>query len=69
MDMYLSNVEFDEKSKRVLVTVSYGEQQPDATWDRAKASVFIPWADSYEEIKRAAFEKAKAFLLRAASVR
>lgn len=62
MEIKLSNVEYQEEEKRISVTVSYGEQQPNGTWNRAKAAVFIDWADSYEEVKRLAFEKAKAFL-------
>ncbi|HEU4712021.1 MAG TPA: hypothetical protein VFS76_10675 [Pyrinomonadaceae bacterium] len=62
MEITISHVEYQEPEKRILVTVSYGEQQPNGTWHRAKVAVFIDWADSYEEIKRQATEKAKAFL-------
>jgi uncharacterized protein with ATP-grasp and redox domains len=62
MDTTISNVEYQESEKRILVTVSYGEQQPNGTWHRAKVAIFIDWTDSYEEIKRKATEKAKAFL-------
>jgi hypothetical protein len=69
MDITISNVEYQESEKRILVTVAYGEQQPSGVWHRAKVSIFIDWADSYEEIKRQALEKAKAFLLHCASDR
>jgi hypothetical protein len=69
MEVEISHVEFQEEHDRILVTVSYGEEQPDETWNRATAAVFIPWFDSYEEIKRVALEKAKEFLLHAASDR
>ena len=62
MDTTISNVEYQEPEKRILVTVSYGEVQRNGTWHRAKVSVFIDWTDSYEEIKRQAIEKSKAFL-------
>jgi uncharacterized protein with ATP-grasp and redox domains len=62
MEPTISNVEYQEEYKRILVTVSYAEQQPDETWQRAKVTIFIEWTDSYEEIKRRATEKAKAFL-------
>jgi hypothetical protein len=62
MESIISNVEYQEPDRRILVTVSYGEQQPGGTWHRAKVTVFIDWTDTYEEIKRQATEKAKAFL-------
>jgi len=43
MDTTISNVEYQEPEKRILVTVSYGEVQRNGTWHRAKVSVFIDW--------------------------
>jgi hypothetical protein len=68
MDTELLHVEFQEKEKRILVTVSYRERVGEV-WNSANASVFIDWTDSYTEMKRLALEKAKAFLQRVVSAR
>lgn len=67
MEIELSKVWFQEEEQRIVVTVSYGEEQPNGVWNRAQASVFLDWIDSYAEIKRQALEKAKTFLMHAAS--
>lgn len=69
MDIELTKIWFQEEEKRVLATVSYREQQPSGVWNSAKVEVFLDWIDSHAEIKRQALEKAKAFLLHAASGR
>jgi hypothetical protein len=69
MDVELAKVWFQEEQKRVLATVSYREQQPSGAWNSATVEIFLDWIDSHAEIKRQAFEKAKAFLLHAASDR
>ena len=68
MKVKLRHVEYQEKEKRILATISFSEKGDD-TWESAQIAVFIPWTDSYEEIKRLSIEKAKAFALRAASAR
>lgn len=67
MEIEIFRVEYQEEYKRILVTVSYGEEQPDGCWNRARAEIFIDWIDSYAELKARALEKAQAFLLHVAS--
>lgn len=68
MDVELSKVEFQEDYKRIFVTVTYTEEVGEVNHS-ARVGVFIDWTDSYAEIKPLALEKARAFLLLAASDR
>jgi hypothetical protein len=67
MDVELREVEYQEERHRIVATVAYGEEQPDGSWNRAEASIFLDWTDSYEELKRNALAATKDFLARAAA--
>lgn len=67
MKIELSKVWHQEEERRIVTTVVYSEEQPDGTWNSLKLDVFIPWTDSYAEMKRQALEKAKEFLAHCAS--
>lgn len=67
MEIEISKVWYQEEQKRVMVTVTYSEEQPSEVTFSANVTIFIDWTDSYAEIKRQALEKAKAFLLLASS--
>lgn len=69
MEIELEKVWFQEEEKRIVATVSYAEEQPSGVVNSARVEIFLDWIDSHAEIKRQAFEKAKAFLLHAASDR
>ena len=69
MDIKLAKVWFQEEEHRILATVRFSEQQPSGAVNSATTEVFLDWIDSYDEIKRQAIERAKAFLLHAASDR
>ena len=67
MEIELFGVEYQEEERRIVATISYREQQPSGVWHSARVSIFLDWIDSYEEIKRQAMEKSKAFLMHATS--
>lgn len=69
MEIEIFKVWFQEENKRILVDVAFREEQPSGVVHSAMVTIFLDWTDSYAEIKRQALEKAKAFLLLAASSR
>jgi hypothetical protein len=67
MEIEILKVWYQESGYRIVVTVLYKQQQRSGAWNRIEVSIFLDWIDSYAEFKRQALEKAKAFLLHAAS--